>query len=225
MGRFAQWFCGLAAVGTLGYVAFVASVVDLPVLARLWRMGQVLVLLAIPVVLGAAWLGLWLYRGRPAASHRGGGRGHGGRTRGEWFGLVPSRPWRHRGPGSGAFSRLHGPAVSGLGSAGFSSFSDRCAVSVSRLTVPGRPPPVRVHDLFRGQRRGQGAACARTVTRRSGQRETNGLQPLAGCWEEGAKGMTLAPDHAARDALQYRAMRDVVDRIRESLPGKLEITK
>ncbi|MCF6521593.1 Uma2 family endonuclease [Streptomyces sp. JJ36] len=37
--------------------------------------------------------------------------------------------------------------------------------------------------------------------------------------------MTIAPDHAARDALQYRAMRDAVERIQDSVPGKLEITK
>jgi Uma2 family endonuclease len=37
--------------------------------------------------------------------------------------------------------------------------------------------------------------------------------------------MTIAPDHAAHDALQYRAMRDIVEQIQGSVPGKLEITK
>ncbi|MDT0380678.1 Uma2 family endonuclease [Streptomyces sp. DSM 42041] len=37
--------------------------------------------------------------------------------------------------------------------------------------------------------------------------------------------MTIAPDHAAHDALQYQAMRDIVERMQDSVPGKLEITK
>lgn len=37
--------------------------------------------------------------------------------------------------------------------------------------------------------------------------------------------MTVAPDHAAHDALQYQAMRSIVDQIQGSVPGKLEITK
>jgi Uma2 family endonuclease len=37
--------------------------------------------------------------------------------------------------------------------------------------------------------------------------------------------MTIAPDHAQQDALQYQAMRDLVERIQDSVPGKLEITK
>lgn len=36
--------------------------------------------------------------------------------------------------------------------------------------------------------------------------------------------MTIAPDHAAHDALQYQAMRNIVERIQGSVPGKLEIT-
>ncbi|GGO83706.1 hypothetical protein GCM10012280_13360 [Wenjunlia tyrosinilytica] len=37
--------------------------------------------------------------------------------------------------------------------------------------------------------------------------------------------MTIAPDHAECDALRYPAMRDIVERMREGVPGKLEITK
>ncbi|WP_055556088.1 Uma2 family endonuclease [Streptomyces sp. NBRC 110028] len=37
--------------------------------------------------------------------------------------------------------------------------------------------------------------------------------------------MTIAPDHADRDALRYQSMRDIVEQIQESVPGKLEITK
>jgi Uma2 family endonuclease len=37
--------------------------------------------------------------------------------------------------------------------------------------------------------------------------------------------MANAPDHAQRDALHYRAMRDIVEQARDSTPGKLEITK
>ncbi|MFD3912009.1 Uma2 family endonuclease [Streptomyces sp. NPDC058603] len=37
--------------------------------------------------------------------------------------------------------------------------------------------------------------------------------------------MTIAPDHARREALQYQAMRDIVERMQDSVPGKLEITK
>lgn len=37
--------------------------------------------------------------------------------------------------------------------------------------------------------------------------------------------MTIAPDHAAHDALQYQAMRDIVDRMQGGVPGKLEITR
>ena len=37
--------------------------------------------------------------------------------------------------------------------------------------------------------------------------------------------MTIAPGDARRDALQYQAMRDIVDRMRSTVPGKLEITK
>ncbi|MFI5754173.1 Uma2 family endonuclease [Streptomyces sp. NPDC051569] len=37
--------------------------------------------------------------------------------------------------------------------------------------------------------------------------------------------MTIAPDHARRDLLQYQVMRDIVERMQESVPGKLEITK
>ncbi|MDW6060719.1 Uma2 family endonuclease [Streptomyces sp. FXJ1.4098] len=36
--------------------------------------------------------------------------------------------------------------------------------------------------------------------------------------------MTIAPDHADRDALRYQSMRDIVEQIQESVPGKLEIT-
>lgn len=37
--------------------------------------------------------------------------------------------------------------------------------------------------------------------------------------------MTIAPDHARDGVLQYQAMRDIVERIQDSVPGKLEITK
>ncbi|MCQ4083233.1 Uma2 family endonuclease [Streptomyces sp. RB6PN25] len=37
--------------------------------------------------------------------------------------------------------------------------------------------------------------------------------------------MTMAPDHAGRDAFQYQAMRDIVDQMQAGVPGKLEITK
>lgn len=37
--------------------------------------------------------------------------------------------------------------------------------------------------------------------------------------------MTIAPDHAGHDSLHYQAMRDVVEQIQESVPGKLEITR
>ncbi|MEU0686817.1 Uma2 family endonuclease [Streptomyces uncialis] len=37
--------------------------------------------------------------------------------------------------------------------------------------------------------------------------------------------MTVAPDEAQRDALRFEAMRDVVDQMQGSVPGKLEITK
>lgn len=37
--------------------------------------------------------------------------------------------------------------------------------------------------------------------------------------------MANTPDHAQRDALHYRAMRDIVEQARDSTPGKLEITK
>lgn len=37
--------------------------------------------------------------------------------------------------------------------------------------------------------------------------------------------MTIAPGDARRDVLQYRAMCDIVERMQESVPGKLEITK
>ncbi|MFI1885461.1 Uma2 family endonuclease [Streptomyces jumonjinensis] len=36
--------------------------------------------------------------------------------------------------------------------------------------------------------------------------------------------MTIAPNGASRDALQYQAMRDIVERIQDNVPGKLEIT-
>ncbi|MEU1785888.1 Uma2 family endonuclease [Streptomyces sparsogenes] len=36
--------------------------------------------------------------------------------------------------------------------------------------------------------------------------------------------MTIAPDHADRDALRYQSMRDIIEQIQESVPGKLEIT-
>lgn len=37
--------------------------------------------------------------------------------------------------------------------------------------------------------------------------------------------MTIALDQADHDALQYQAMRDIVERMQSSVPGKLEITK
>jgi Uma2 family endonuclease len=37
--------------------------------------------------------------------------------------------------------------------------------------------------------------------------------------------MTIAPDGARHDALQYQAMRDIVEQMQGSVPGKLEITK
>ncbi|NEW76975.1 Uma2 family endonuclease [Streptomyces rhizosphaericus] len=37
--------------------------------------------------------------------------------------------------------------------------------------------------------------------------------------------MTIAPDHADRDALRYQSMRDIVEQIQDSVPGKLEITR
>ncbi|MYZ39192.1 MULTISPECIES: Uma2 family endonuclease [unclassified Streptomyces] len=37
--------------------------------------------------------------------------------------------------------------------------------------------------------------------------------------------MTIAPDHARCDALQDQAMRDIVERMQDSVPGKLEITR
>ncbi|WP_329118100.1 Uma2 family endonuclease [Streptomyces sp. NBC_01465] len=37
--------------------------------------------------------------------------------------------------------------------------------------------------------------------------------------------MTVAPDDAQQGTLHYRAMRDIVDQMRDSVPGKLEITK
>ncbi|MEU1783249.1 MULTISPECIES: Uma2 family endonuclease [Streptomyces] len=37
--------------------------------------------------------------------------------------------------------------------------------------------------------------------------------------------MTIAPDHVGHDGLHYQAMRDVVEQIQESVPGKLEITR
>jgi Uma2 family endonuclease len=37
--------------------------------------------------------------------------------------------------------------------------------------------------------------------------------------------MTIAPGDARRDSLQYQAMRDIVERMRFDVPGKLEITK
>lgn len=37
--------------------------------------------------------------------------------------------------------------------------------------------------------------------------------------------MTVIPDHTSHDARQYRAMRDIVERIQDTVPGKLEITK
>ena len=37
--------------------------------------------------------------------------------------------------------------------------------------------------------------------------------------------MTIAPDDASHDVLQYQAMRDIVEQAQGSVPGKLEITK
>jgi Uma2 family endonuclease len=37
--------------------------------------------------------------------------------------------------------------------------------------------------------------------------------------------MTIAPEHAGSDTHRYEAMRDVVEGIQDSVPGKLEITK
>ncbi|WP_434595062.1 Uma2 family endonuclease [Streptomyces sp. A5-4] len=37
--------------------------------------------------------------------------------------------------------------------------------------------------------------------------------------------MTITPDNAQKGSPQYRAMRDSVDQMRDSLPGKFEITK
>ncbi|MFC4032977.1 Uma2 family endonuclease [Streptomyces polygonati] len=37
--------------------------------------------------------------------------------------------------------------------------------------------------------------------------------------------MTIAPGHERHDALQYQAMRDIVERMQFDVPGKLEITK
>jgi Uma2 family endonuclease len=37
--------------------------------------------------------------------------------------------------------------------------------------------------------------------------------------------MTIAPDQAGRDAVQYQAMRDVVEQMQAGVPGKLEITR
>jgi Uma2 family endonuclease len=37
--------------------------------------------------------------------------------------------------------------------------------------------------------------------------------------------MTIAPDQAGRDAIQYQAMRDIVEQMQAGVPGKLEITK
>ena len=37
--------------------------------------------------------------------------------------------------------------------------------------------------------------------------------------------MTIAPGDSRRDALQYQAMRDIVERMQFDVPGKLEITK
>lgn len=71
MSRFAQWLCGLAAVGTLGYAAFLVSVIDPALLVMVWETGRLPALLAIPVVFGTAWLGLWRYRGRPGRRRTG----------------------------------------------------------------------------------------------------------------------------------------------------------
>ncbi|MCX4394788.1 MULTISPECIES: Uma2 family endonuclease [unclassified Streptomyces] len=37
--------------------------------------------------------------------------------------------------------------------------------------------------------------------------------------------MADAPDHAQRDSLHYRAMRDIVEQMQDDVPGKIEITK
>ncbi|MFC9247197.1 Uma2 family endonuclease [Streptomyces sp. NPDC057136] len=37
--------------------------------------------------------------------------------------------------------------------------------------------------------------------------------------------MAIAPDDVQRDSVRYRAMRDTVEQMQDSLPGKLEITK
>lgn len=37
--------------------------------------------------------------------------------------------------------------------------------------------------------------------------------------------MTVAPAHTEHDALQYQAMRDIVGRMQDGVPGKLEITR
>lgn len=37
--------------------------------------------------------------------------------------------------------------------------------------------------------------------------------------------MSTAPDHVGRDSFQYQVLRDLVERIQDSAPGKLEITK
>ncbi|MGP3985648.1 Uma2 family endonuclease [Streptomyces sp. 3N207] len=37
--------------------------------------------------------------------------------------------------------------------------------------------------------------------------------------------MTITPHHAGHDAVQYQAMRDIVERMQSSVPGKLEITR
>jgi Uma2 family endonuclease len=37
--------------------------------------------------------------------------------------------------------------------------------------------------------------------------------------------MTIAPDHAERDAVPYQAMRDIVEQMQQHVPGKLEITR
>ncbi|MDT0306825.1 Uma2 family endonuclease [Streptomyces sp. DSM 44917] len=37
--------------------------------------------------------------------------------------------------------------------------------------------------------------------------------------------MTIAPEHAGNDTVRYQAMRDIVERIQDGVPGKLEVTK
>ncbi|WP_326767095.1 hypothetical protein OG978_23465 [Streptomyces sp. NBC_01591] len=37
--------------------------------------------------------------------------------------------------------------------------------------------------------------------------------------------MANAPDHAQRDSLHYRAMRDIIEQMQDDVPGKFEITK